>query len=136
MSRTARPWRGAGCCCWVARCFPALRAFGADEPPISNQLADLGRQALAQGANRTAETFFKKSLELDPANEAATEGLSKVKRADQVLRVAMQEPKPAQKPAAPAAETPPPPPPGTRSPPTPKPPLSRRRQPRTSRDKS
>ena len=56
------------------RAFSAHRAIGADEPPIANQLSDLGRQALAQGANRTAETFFKKALELDPANGAAIRG--------------------------------------------------------------
>ena len=71
MSRTARPWRGAGLLLLGGALLSGARAFGADEPPMSNQLSDLGRQALAQGANRTAETFFKKSLELDPANAAA-----------------------------------------------------------------
>ena len=85
MSRTARPWRGAGLLLLGGALLSGACAFGADEPPMSNQLADLGRQALAQGANRTAETFFKKSLELDPANAAATDGLKDVKRADQVL---------------------------------------------------
>ena len=42
--------------------------------------------------------------------KSATDGLKQVKRADEVLLVAMQEPKEA-KPAAPATETPPPPPP-------------------------
>ena len=75
MSRTARPWRGAGLLLLGGALLSGARAFGADEPPMSNQLADLGRQALAQGANRTAETFFKKALELDPANAAAADGL-------------------------------------------------------------
>ena len=57
--------------------FRAARVLGAPiEPPMTNQLTDLGRQALSQGANRTAESFFKKALELDPANDAATDGLS------------------------------------------------------------
>ena len=85
--------------------------FGADEPPLSVQLLDLGKQALSQGASRAAEKFFLKSLELDPANQSAKDGLDEIKRSDRVVQVAMQEPK-EEKPAEPAAETPPPPAPG------------------------
>ncbi len=95
--------------CWVAaavwRAFVWRTRLGADDPPMSIQLVDLGQQALSQGANRAAETFFKQALELDPASKAATDGLKEIKRADEVLLVAMQEPK-EEKPAAPAADTP------------------------------
>jgi hypothetical protein len=107
MSGTSRPWRGAGLLLLGGALLTGARVFGADEPPMSNQLADLGQQALAQGATRAAEKFFKGSLELDPANQAATDGLKEVKRADEVLLVAMQEPKKDEKPAAPADDAPP-----------------------------
>ena len=100
-------------------------AYGDDEPPMSSQLADLGRQALAQGANRAAETFFKQSLELDPENQdAATDGLERGQARRQGgaggdARPAEAKPGDEAKPAgrgpaqaAPATDTPPPPPPG------------------------
>ncbi len=40
MSRSARPWRGAGLLLGGAL-FTGVRAVGAEEPPISNQLSDL-----------------------------------------------------------------------------------------------
>ena len=124
MCRTARPWRGAGLLLFGALMCGAP-AYGDDEPSMSSQLADLGRQALAQARNRAAESFFKQSLELDPKNQDASTGLADLKRADKVVLVAMQDPaeakpgdeaKPAQDEAqpkpAPATDTPPPPPPG------------------------
>jgi hypothetical protein len=93
------------------------RAAGADEPSLSNQLADLGRQALLQGAKETAAGFFKKALELDPTSAAAARGLRATeRRGTGVVRIAMQEPKAEQPAAAAPAETPPvPPPPDARA---------------------
>jgi hypothetical protein len=84
--------------------------FGAEDPPLSKQLADLGRQALAQGAAPTAQTFFQKALQLDPQNAAAARGLAETKRLQSsVVRVAFQEP-------ARPATTPPPPAPAAGQP--------------------
>ncbi len=84
-----------------------VSAFGADEPPLSNQLTDLGRQALAQGASAMAETFFKKALELDPGNTQAARGLKDAERAGGgIVRVAMQDAAQEPKPAAPPAPQP------------------------------
>ena len=125
MSRTASPWRGAGLLLLLGGLFSGSAVLGDDEPSMTSQLADLGRQALAQGANRAAESFFKQALELDPKNQDASDGLAETKRANKIVLVAMQDPadakpaeeaKPAQDPAqpkpAPATDTPPPPPPG------------------------
>ncbi len=95
-------------------------ALGADDPPLSEQLTDLGRQALSQRASDMAKTFFEKALALDPSNDGAARGLKSIDRSRQgVVRVAYQDPKPgapagdAAAPAAPApggaAATPPPP---------------------------
>jgi tetratricopeptide (TPR) repeat protein len=111
MLRTARPWKGAGVLMLGGALLSGASAFGADEPTLSDQLSDLGRQALAQGNGANAKSFFKTALELDPANKKAVRGLADVERADgQLVRVAMQDP-PAQeaKPAAPAPEATPPP---------------------------
>jgi hypothetical protein len=55
---------------------PAARAE-TPPPPLSLQLTDLGRQALAAGSERDAERFFRKAVELDPANAEARAGLEK-----------------------------------------------------------
>jgi hypothetical protein len=123
MSRIARPWRIAASLALGGALLSGARASGAEDPPLSNQLADLGRQALAQGARDAAETFFKKALQLDPANAAAERGLRAVERRSRgVVRVAFQDAKEGQPPAAAAgaaparAETPPPtPPPDTKA---------------------
>ena len=62
MLRAVRPWRNAALLfLGSVLCF-AGSAHGGDEPPLSDQLSDLGRQALAQGAQSAAENFFKQAL--------------------------------------------------------------------------
>jgi hypothetical protein len=105
MFRTARPFRGAGILMLGGALLSGVTAFGADDPSLSDQLSDLGRQALAQGARTTAETFFKKALDLDPSNAAASRELEQLKRADKrVVRVALQDDPKADKPDAPKVE--------------------------------
>jgi hypothetical protein len=58
-------------------------ARGEPPPALADQLLDLGRQALAQGATAQAETFYRKVLTLDPGNanaRRALDGLSRVRR--------------------------------------------------------
>ena len=82
MSLTTQLWRGAGFLILGGALLSGVSAFGAEDPPLSTQLADLGRQALAQGAAPMARTFFQKALQLDPNNKAAARG----PRADQARR--------------------------------------------------
>ena len=112
MSRTARPWKGAGLLTLGGVLLSGVVALGDDGPPLASQLNDLGRQALAQGATAMAQTFFQKALALDPGNADATLGLKDTKaEQDRVVRVAFQEPAPAPPPAGPTT-----PPPATVSP--------------------
>ncbi len=67
-------------------------ALADSPPPITAQLDDLGRQALAQGRSTEAKTFFQKALQLDPADRDARRGLEAT-----VRHVALQD-----LPAAPA----------------------------------
>src|SRR5262245_32329872 len=108
MSLTARLSHGAGLLLLGGALLSGGSALGAEEPPLSKQLTDLGRQALAQGAAPTAQTFFQKALQLDPTNQDAARGLSESKKRgkDSVVRVALQEPADAQ--APPAGATAPP----------------------------
>ncbi len=93
MSRTARLWRGAGFLMLGGLMLPGGSAFAGDDPPLSKQLTDLGRQALDQGAAPTAETFFQRALLLDPNNKTAAQGLEQSKQArGKVVQVAMQQP--------------------------------------------
>src|SRR5271166_2214029 len=107
MSRTTRLWKGAGLLTLGGVLLSGVVALGDDGPPLASQLNDLGRQALAQGATAMAHTFFQKALALDPGNADASRGLTDTKVAqNRVVRVAFQDPAPAQPPAAPT--TPPP----------------------------
>ena len=93
MSRTARLWKGAGLLTLGGVLLSGVVALGDDGPPLASQLNDLGRQALAQGANAMAQTFFQKALSLDPGNADATRGLKDTKAAqDRVVHVAFQDP--------------------------------------------
>src|SRR6516165_5183773 len=111
MSLSARLSQGAGLLILGGILLSGGLALGADEPPLSKQLTDLGRQALAQGAAPTAQTFFQKALQLDPTNQDAARGLAESKKRgrDSVVRVALQEPGEAQAPPAGAMAPPAPP---------------------------
>ena len=80
MYQTSREWRCAGFLMLGGVLLSGVSAFGADDPPLSNQLTDLGRQALTQGASKTARTFFEKALALDPSNAGAARGLKEIER--------------------------------------------------------
>src|SRR3954451_11479127 len=99
MSRTARLWKGSGPLAAGGLLLSGVLAWGAEPPPLSKQLADLGRQALAGGETVQAQTYFRKALELDPTNAEASRGLSRA-LSSKVRRVAFQDP------AVPAAPQP------------------------------
>jgi hypothetical protein len=92
MFRNARRFRGAGFLMLGGALLSGVTALGAQDPSISDQLSDLGRQALAQGARDTAKTFFQKALDLDPTNAAAAKQLEKLKKLDrEIEKVALQD---------------------------------------------
>src|SRR5262249_11266813 len=102
VSRFPRSWRSstAGVLFGLVLAWPAARAES-PAPPLSLQLVDLGRQALAQGAAPAAQTLFQKALQLDPTTRAAVRGLEESQRAaGAIVRVAAQEPADAQAPPA------------------------------------
>src|SRR5215831_8952264 len=78
MLRLTRPWRGVGTLTLafggMALAVGAARA-GDGGAPLARQLTELGRQALAQGDRDQARAFFRKALELDPADPDARRGL-------------------------------------------------------------
>ena len=89
MSRTARLCKGAGSLALGSLLLTGVVARAAEPPPLSRQLSELGRQALAQGQTAQARTFFRKALQLDPNNAEARRALS---RPAGVVRVARQDP--------------------------------------------
>ena len=91
MSRTARLCKGAGSLALSSLLLSGVVARAAEPPPLSRQLSELGRQALAQGETAQARTFFRKALQLDPKNAEASRALS---RHAGVVRVALQDPPP------------------------------------------
>ena len=102
MFRSSRSWRTSTASLFfgLALAWPSARAES-PEPSLTSQLVDLGRQALAQGAAPTAQTFFQKALQLDPTNKAAARGLEESKRAaGAIVRVALREPADARAAAA------------------------------------
>ncbi len=68
----------------------AAVALAADSPSpsLTEQLNDLGRQAVDQGRLGEAADFYKKSLSIDPSNAEARRAL----RGGGITRVAMQDP--------------------------------------------
>src|SRR5258706_4907756 len=62
-------------------------ARGESPPPLADQLLDLGRQAVAQGAIAQAETFYRKALKLDPDNAGARRALDELPRVRRVSLV-------------------------------------------------
>jgi hypothetical protein len=112
MSRTARLWKGAGPLTLGGLLLCGVLVRGAEPPPLSQQLSDLGQQALARGAAAQAQTFFRKALELDPNNAGARQGAERAARA-RIRLAGLQEPAPppadAAAPAAAPMPAPPPP---------------------------
>src|SRR4051794_15307504 len=105
MSRTARLWKGVGSLTLGGLLLSGVMARAAEPPPLSQQLTELGRQALAQGQAAQAQTFFRRALELDPNNLEARRGLD---RRAGIRRVALQDPGPGGEMPAPGAEAAPP----------------------------
>ena len=105
MIPTVRPRRGAGPLAVMGLLFSGSLAMASD-PPLSDQLVDLGKQALAQGRKADAAQFARQALRLDPQSDTAGRLLSDLG----VTRVAMQEPG--------GGAPPPPPAPGIESPAT------------------
>ena len=102
MVHPLRSWRSraAGVLFGLVLAWPTARA-DSPEPPLSSQFAELGRQALAQGAAPAAQTFFQKALQLDPTNKAAARGLEESQRAaGAIVRVASRVPADDQEAAA------------------------------------
>ncbi|MBV8268709.1 MAG: hypothetical protein JO252_20455 [Planctomycetaceae bacterium] len=88
MSRTARLWKGVGALVLGGLLLSGVTARAAEPPPLTRQLTELGRQALAQGEPTQARTFFLKALQIDSNNDEAQRALSRLAR---VRRVAFQE---------------------------------------------
>jgi hypothetical protein len=74
MRHAKKTWRyaAAGVIGGCVFCAQPARA----ERPVSEQLLELGRQALAQGQPAQAERFLRKAAELDPGNGAVKVALS------------------------------------------------------------
>ncbi len=90
MISTARLWKSVGALALGGALLSGgLAARAADAPPLSQQLAALGRQALQQGHTDQARKFYRKALELDPQNGEARRALA---GKGGVLRVALQDP--------------------------------------------
>ena len=75
MYQATRVWKCAGFLMLGGTLLSGVSAFGADEPPLSDQLTELGRQALSQGASASAQTFFEKALKLDASNAGAARSI-------------------------------------------------------------
>jgi hypothetical protein len=106
MSRTARPWKGAGPLA-LGGLLLSGAAIVADEPPsVPAQLLELGRQALDQGQPVDAAAFYRKALQLDPKNDEARRALAE----PALVRIAFQNVGglPTPTPPAPGTDTPPP----------------------------
>lgn len=103
MSRASRPWNDVGPLMLASLLLFGAVASASEPPPLAQQLTELGRQALEQGQAAQARSFFRKALELDPANAAARQGEARIRR------VAFQDPAAppaAEPPGAPVAEPP------------------------------
>ena len=62
-------------------------ARGESPPPLADQLFDLGRQAVEQGAIAHAETFYRKVLTLAPGHAGARQALENLPRVRRVSLV-------------------------------------------------
>ncbi|MBI1832577.1 MAG: hypothetical protein HYR84_14140 [Planctomycetes bacterium] len=97
MFRTARMWKGALPWTLGGVLLSGAWTLAGDPPTLTEQLLGLGRQAQNQGRKTEAASFFRKVLELDPANAEAKKALSD--RAGLVRLIARQDPKPGDQPA-------------------------------------
>ena len=86
MSRNKRLWKGVGPLALGGLILAGGISRADDNPAVSKQLTELGKQALAQGNAAQARTFFLKALELDPKDPEALKG--------SVVQVAFQDPAP------------------------------------------
>ena len=68
MSRTARPWRGAGLLLLGGALLSGVIGLWRRRAADFQSTRGPGPAGPRPGGRRTAETFFKKALELDPAN--------------------------------------------------------------------
>ena len=93
MSRTARLWKGVGTWALGGLLLSGSLVLADDPPPLSDQLVELGRQAIAQGRPADARMFLQKALSLDPNNVEAKRALK-----DHSVRLAsrIQDPAPDQ----------------------------------------
>src|SRR3954451_20348717 len=85
MNRRDRGWPGGLSSLWAmgGLLLVGAMARGESPPPLADQLLDLGRQAVAQGAIAQAETFYRKASTLDPGHAGARralEGLPRIGR--------------------------------------------------------
>ena len=114
MPRTARLWKGAGLLTLGGILLSGSASRGDDDaaPPVHQQLTELGRQALANGAGGMARSFFQKALELAPGDADATKGLEEARASQRRLveRIALQDPATPPPPAPEAGAQPTPPP--------------------------
>src|SRR5262245_54428631 len=101
MLRTAQRWKGIGPVTLGALVLSGALARGDDAKapaPLSRQLTELGRQALAQGDTRQARVFLTRALALNPSDAEARAA---------IRRVSLQAPAPTPAPPAPGDAPPP-----------------------------
>ena len=84
MPRNKRLWKGIGPLALGGLILAGGISRADDNPAVSKQLTELGKQALAQGNASQARVFFLKALELDPNDAEAQKG--------SVVQVAFQDP--------------------------------------------
>ena len=84
MPRNKRLWKGIGPLALGGLILAGGISRADDNPAVSKQLTELGKQALSQGNAAQARIFFLKALELDPNDTEAREG--------SVVKVAFQDP--------------------------------------------
>ncbi len=125
MPRTASLWKAAGLLTLGGVLLSGAATRGDDAaPPLHQQLTELGRQSLANGADGTARSFFQKALELAPGDADAAQGLKDADAARQRLadQIALQDPAAPAPAAQPAGEAQPAPAPADAQPTPPEPP--------------
>src|SRR4051794_6098816 len=87
MNRLQFRWPGE---LWWSLCgllVAGAMARGESPSPLADQLLDLGRQAMAQGAHAQAKTFYQKVLTLEPGHVGARQALDRLPRIERVSMV-------------------------------------------------